>query len=73
MQPTIMKKLLRLIILLFLPIIISFTFLIMLSGIIAGITPATFVDCTTSAVFWIVWLFLLVGLYVYIDDIMVKN
>ena len=73
MHPIIMKKLLRLVILLFLPVIISFTFLIMLSGIIAGITPATFTDCTTSAVFWIVWLFLLVGLYVYIDDIMVKN
>jgi hypothetical protein len=68
-----MKKLLRLIVLLFLPIMISFTFMIMLSGIIAGITPATFSDCTTSAVFWIVWLFLTVGMYIYVDDIMVKN
>ena len=72
MHPNNMKKLLRLIILLFLPVIISFTFMITLSGIIAGITPATFVDCTTSTVFWIAWLFLLVGLYIYIDDIMAK-
>ena len=70
-QPT-MKKLLRLLILLFLPVIISFTFMITLSGIIAAITPATFMACTTSAPFWIVWLFLIVGLYIYIDDIMAK-
>ena len=72
MHPNNMKKLLRLLILLFLPVIISFTFLIMLSAIIAGITPATFTDCTTSVPFWIVWLFLLIGLYIYIDNIMAK-
>lgn len=67
-----MKKLLRLIILLFLPIMISFTFMIMLAGIIAGITPATFADCTTSTVFWIVWLLLTIAMYIYVDDMMVK-
>lgn len=67
-----MKKLLRLIILLFLPIMISFAFMIMLSGIIAAITPATFTDCTTSSVFWIVWLLLTIAMYIYVDDMMVK-
>ena len=72
MHPNNMKKLLRLIIMLFLPVMISFTFVIMLSGIIAGITPATFMDCTTSVPFWIVWLFVTIPMYIYIDDIMAK-
>lgn len=73
MHPNNMKKLLRLIIMLFLPVIISFTFVIMLSGIIAAITPATFTDCTTSFIFWLVWLFLTITMYIYVDDMMVKN
>ena len=67
-----MKKLLRLIILLFLPVIISFAFVIVMSAIISTITPATFMACTTSAVFWIVWIILTIAMYIYVDDMMVK-
>ena len=72
MQPTNMKKLLRLIVLLFLPLIIATTFMCVLGGIIALLTPATFMDCTTAVPFWMIWIFLLIALYIYIDEIMAK-
>lgn len=62
------SKILKLVICMFLPIILATALVCVLAGIIALVTPATFMDCSTSVPFWIVWVFTLIGLYIYVND-----
>lgn len=64
-----MKKLTNFIVILFAPFIIAMAFMCMVAAFIALITPATFQDVTTSGPFWVISIFLLVGSYVYSNEI----
>lgn len=62
------KKLVKMVIGMFLPIMMSTAVMTMLAGIIALLTPATFQNCTTTAVFWVIWLLVTLFSYVYVSS-----
>jgi hypothetical protein len=52
----------------FLPIVVVTTTMSAIAGIIAALTPATFQDCTSTGVFWVVYLVYWLGLTIYVNS-----
>ena len=53
---------------LFVPLILTMVFMLVIAGFIAYLTPASLTDVTTNGMFWIISIILWVVLMFYIGD-----